>query len=77
MRDFKWERALNQEERREKASYVKDGVCRSPEPGEVGTDRAQEERNTQARQWMAAGRNLQSLPCVQTLRSVLGMGKAL
>lgn len=43
MRDFKWERALNQEERRETASYVKDGVCHSPEPGEVGTDRAQED----------------------------------
>lgn len=42
MRDFKWERALNQEESRERASYVKDCVCRSPEAGEVGTGRAQE-----------------------------------
>lgn len=43
MRDIKGARALNQEERREKASCAKDCVCRSPEASEVGTDRAQED----------------------------------
>ena len=76
MRDFKWARALNQEERREKASYAKDCVCCSPEASKVVTGRAQEDEKhagtaEDGSQWESAEHCLGADPVL-----CAGVGKA-